>query len=151
MNNQATSTGALPATLSISPGPNLTALGTGSYLATVQVSGSDGSVAYITVNLTVNGGAQTLSLSPATVTLTSAAGGLEVQQPVTVTQHQLGNAYGKCCRQRSFVLAVGHLGRPQCAGHRHGSGQSGWNFGAELRWHPQRDSGYDNSRDTSDL
>ena len=90
VNNQATSTGALPATLSISPGPNLTALGTGSYLATVQVSGSDGSVAYITVNLTVNGGAQTLSLSPATVTLTSAAGGLEVQQPVTVTSTSLG-------------------------------------------------------------
>ena len=90
VNNQATSTGALPATLTISPGPNLTALGTGSYLATVQVSGSDGSVAYISVNLTVNGGAQTLSLSPATVALTSSAGGLEVQQPVTVTSTSFG-------------------------------------------------------------
>lgn len=90
VNSQTTSTGALPATLTISPGPNLTALGTGSYLATVQVSGSDGSVANITVNLTVNGGAQTLSLSPSTVALTSSAGGLEVQQPVTVTSTSFG-------------------------------------------------------------
>lgn len=90
VNNQATSTGTLPATLAISPGPNLAALGTGSYVATVQVSGSDGSVAYISVNLTVNGGAQSLSLSPSTVALTSSAGGLEVQQPVAVTSNTYG-------------------------------------------------------------
>ncbi|HTS47878.1 MAG TPA: hypothetical protein VMH05_08035, partial [Bryobacteraceae bacterium] len=90
VNNQSMSTGALPATLTITPGPNLAALGTGSYVATVQVSGSDGSVAYITVNLTVNGGAQSLSLSPATVALTSSAGGLEVQQPVAVTSNTFG-------------------------------------------------------------
>jgi hypothetical protein len=84
-NESATTTGTLPATLSVSPGPNLTALGTGSYLATIQVSGSDGSVAYVTVNLAVNGGAQSLTLSPATITLNSTTGGLQVQQPVTVT------------------------------------------------------------------
>lgn len=90
VNNQTTSTGALPATLTISPGANLTALGTGSYLGTVQVSGSDGSVTYIAVNLAVNGGAQSLTLSPTTVSLTSSAGGLEVQQPVTVNSTSLG-------------------------------------------------------------
>ncbi len=90
VNNQTTSTGSLPATLKISPGPNLTALGTGSYLATVQVSGSDGSISYITVTLTVNGGAQSLTLSPTTVALTSSAGGLEVQQVVTVNSSSFG-------------------------------------------------------------
>ncbi len=90
VNNQTTSTGALPATLTISPGANLTALGTGSYLGTVQVSGSDGSVTYIAVSLAVNGGAQSLTLSPTTVSLTSSAGGLEVQQLVTVNSTSLG-------------------------------------------------------------
>jgi len=91
VNNQATVvSGTLPATLTISPGPNLTALGTGSYLATVQVSGSDGSVAYVNVTLTVNGGAQTISLAPNSITLTSSPGGLEVQQPVTVSATSFG-------------------------------------------------------------
>ena len=85
LNGQAAASGTLPTTLTISPGPNLTSLGTGSYLATIQINGSDGSVAYLNVNLTVNGGAASLSVSPGTITLTGSAGGLEVQQPVTVT------------------------------------------------------------------
>ncbi len=90
INNQTTASGALPATLTIAPSANLAALGTGSYLATVQVSGSDGSVAYTNVTLTVNGGAQTVTLSPTSVTLMSSAGGLQVQQPVTVTSTSVG-------------------------------------------------------------
>ena len=85
VNNQSTALGTLPGTLTLSPGPNFAALGTGSYLATVQVNGSDGSVAYINVTLSVNGGAQNLTLSPDAITLTSSAGGLEVQQVVSVT------------------------------------------------------------------
>ena len=85
VNDQAMTSGTLPATLTVAPGPNLGSLGTGSYLATIQLNGSDGSVANLTVNLTVNGGAASLSLSPGTITLTSSAGGLQVQQPVTVT------------------------------------------------------------------
>jgi general secretion pathway protein D len=86
VNNQAAAvTGSLPTTLTISPGPKLAALGTGTYLAGIQVTASDGSVNYITVNLTVNGGAQNFTLSPSSVTLTSSPGGLQVQQPVTVT------------------------------------------------------------------
>jgi len=49
------------------------------------VAGSNGSLAYVTVNLTVNNGAQNLSLSPASIRLASAAGGLEAQQEVAVT------------------------------------------------------------------
>ena len=98
----ATSTGTLPATLTISPGPNLTALGTGSYLGTVQVSGSDGSVAYISRESGSERRRAESSLSPTTVTLTSSAGGLEVQQLVTVTQHQPRSAYGKCGRALVF-------------------------------------------------
>ena len=85
VNNLATTSGTLPDTLTLAPGPNLTSLGTGSYEGTVQVSGSDGSVAYITVSLAVNGGAQNLVFSPSTITLTSTPGGLEVQQIVSVT------------------------------------------------------------------
>ena len=85
VNNLATTSGTLPATLTISPGANLTSLGTGSYQGTIQLSGSDGSVAYITVSLAVNGGAQNLVLSPDTITLTASPGGLEVQQTVSVS------------------------------------------------------------------
>lgn len=80
-----TTSGTLPAALAISPGAGLTALGTGSYLGTVEVSGSDGSVAYITITLTVNGGAQNLTLSPSTIALAAETGGLSAQQTVTVT------------------------------------------------------------------
>jgi type II secretory pathway component GspD/PulD (secretin) len=85
VNNTTSASGTLPTTLTISPGAGLTALGTGSYLGTVQVSGSDGSVAYVTVTLEVNGGAQNLTVSPSTISLASGAGGLSVQQTVTVT------------------------------------------------------------------
>ena len=80
VNGLAKATGTLPATLTVSPGNSLAALGTGSYQGTVQVSGSDGSVAYLSVTLNVNGGAQNLSVSPSPITLTTNAGGLEVQQ-----------------------------------------------------------------------
>ena len=85
VNSGSSAVGTLPTTLTVAPGPALTALGTGSYLGIVQVSGSDGSVAYIQVNLAVNGGAQDLVLSPTTISLTSAASGLEAQQIVSVT------------------------------------------------------------------
>jgi hypothetical protein len=85
VNNATTASGSLPTTLTISPGAGLTALGTGSYLGTVQVSGSDGSVAYVTVTLAVNGGAQNLTVSPSSIALASGAGGLSAQQTVAVT------------------------------------------------------------------
>ena len=85
VNSQATASGTLPATLTIAPGANLSGLEIGSYLGIVQVSGSDGSIAYVTVNLAVNNGAQNLTLSPSAITLETTAGGLEVQQVVAVT------------------------------------------------------------------
>ena len=85
VNQSATAEGNTPATLTIAPGAALTSLGTGSYLGLVAVTGSDGSVAYVTVNLAVNGGAQNLSLSPSTISLAAAAGTLEAQQSVSVT------------------------------------------------------------------
>ncbi len=97
VNGDSTASGTLPTTLTIAPGPALTSLGTGTYLGVVQVSGSDGSVAYISVNLAVNG-AQDLAISPTSISLTSAAGGLEAQQVVAVTSSLGGdltaNVYG---------------------------------------------------------
>ena len=85
VNGETNAEGTVPATLSIAPGAGLANLGTGTYVGLVQVSGSDGSVSYVTVNLTVNGGAQSLSLAPAAISLSSTAGGLEAQQAVAVT------------------------------------------------------------------
>ena len=85
VNGATTASGVLPTTLTISPGASLTALGTGSYLGTVQVSGSDGSVAYITVTLAVGGGAQNLTISPDPIALASGTSGLSAQQTVVVT------------------------------------------------------------------
>jgi general secretion pathway protein D len=85
VNNLQSTSGSLPATLTIAPGTSLTSLGAGNYVGTVQISGSDGSVAYITVSLTVNNGTQSLTLSPTTIALQSQASGYVVQQPVTVT------------------------------------------------------------------
>ena len=85
VNGAATGSGTLPATLAISPGASLTALGTGSYLGTVQVNASDGSVTYVTVTLTVNGGAQTLSVTPTTIPLAATSGSYSSQQTETVT------------------------------------------------------------------
>ncbi|HUK15689.1 MAG TPA: hypothetical protein VLW65_04715 [Bryobacteraceae bacterium] len=90
VNNLETTSGSLPATLTIAPGTTLTTLGAGSYVGTVQVSGADGSVAYITVTLAVNNGAPNLTLSPATIALQSQADGLVVQQPVSVTSSSGG-------------------------------------------------------------
>ena len=84
--NDATSvSGTLPAALTVSPGGALAALGTGAYLGTVQVSGSDGSVTYFTVTLAVNDGAPNLTVSPGTIALAAVAGGLTAQQTETVT------------------------------------------------------------------
>jgi hypothetical protein len=85
VNGGANTSGTVPATLTIEPATGLASLGTGTYVGLVQVAGSDGSLAYIRVNLTVDGGAQSLSLSPASISLASTTGGLEAQQGVAVT------------------------------------------------------------------
>jgi type II secretory pathway component GspD/PulD (secretin) len=85
VNGAITASGVLPTTLTIAPGAGLTALGTGSYVGTVQVSGSDGSVTYITVNLAVGGGAQGLTISPDPIALASGTSALSAQQTVVVT------------------------------------------------------------------
>ena len=90
VNSAATVSGTLPATLTISPGAALTSLGTGFYLGTVQVSGSDGSVIYLTVTLTVNGGASNLTVTPSPIALAAIAGGLTAQQVETVTSGASG-------------------------------------------------------------
>ncbi|MGO9231990.1 MAG: hypothetical protein ACLQKA_22580 [Bryobacteraceae bacterium] len=91
VNGATTDFGTLPATLTIAPGSALTSLDTGSYLGTVQVSGSDGSVTYITVTLSVNGGAQTFVVTPATITLAATPGTFSSQQTETVTSSASGN------------------------------------------------------------
>jgi Flp pilus assembly secretin CpaC len=83
--------GTLPAKLTISPGSALTSLGTGSYLGTVQVNGSDGSVKYLTVTLAVNNGAQTLSVSPTPITLAGTPGGFTSLETETVTSTVAGD------------------------------------------------------------
>ena len=85
VNGGGNAAGTVPATLTIAATDVVSSLGTGTYVGLVEVAGSDGSLAYITVNLTVNNGAQSLSLSPATISLASTAGGLEAQQNVGVT------------------------------------------------------------------
>jgi len=85
VNGSSTAQGTTPATLTVAPAPALATLGTGTYVGLVQVSGTDGSVAYITVALAVNGGAQSLSLSPSSIALSATSGGLEAQQAVAVT------------------------------------------------------------------
>jgi len=85
VNGAATASGTLPDTLTLSAGGSLATLGTGTYLGTVQVSGADGSVSYMTVTLVVNGGAQNLSLSPNVVNLAASTSGLSVQQTVAVS------------------------------------------------------------------
>jgi general secretion pathway protein D len=85
VNDAATVSGTLPATLTVSPGGALAALGTGSYLGTVQVSGSDGSVTYFTVTLAVNNGALNLTVSPSPIALAAVSGGLLAQESETVT------------------------------------------------------------------
>jgi hypothetical protein len=91
VNGAATAAGTLPVTLTISPGNSLTSLGTGSYLGTVQVNGSDGSVTYLTVTLAVNGGSQTLSVSPIPITLAATEGIYSSQQTETLTSTVAGN------------------------------------------------------------
>jgi type II secretory pathway component GspD/PulD (secretin) len=85
VNGATAASGALPTTLTISPGAGLTALGTGSYVGTVQVSGSDGSFAYISVTLAVGGGAQNFTISPNPIALAAGTDGLSSQQTVVVT------------------------------------------------------------------
>ena len=90
VNSAAMVSGSLPATLSISPGAALTSLGTGSYLGTVRVSGTDGSVIYLTVTLAVNGGASDLTVTPSPIAFAAIAGSLTVQQIETVTSGTSG-------------------------------------------------------------
>ena len=90
VNDATTVSGTLPATLTVSPGGALAALGTGAYLGTVQVSGSDGSVTYFTVTLAVNGGAPHLTVSPSPIPLAAVSGGLLAQQTETVTSTTSG-------------------------------------------------------------
>ena len=90
VNSAAMVSGSLPATLSISPGAALTSLGTGSYLGTVRVSGTDGSVIYLTVTLAVNGGASDLTVTPSPIAFAAIAGSLTVQQIETVTSGASG-------------------------------------------------------------
>jgi type II secretory pathway component GspD/PulD (secretin) len=85
VNDATTVPGTLPATLTISPGAALASLGTGSYVGTVQISGSDGSVTHLTVTLVVNGGSPDLTVAPSTIALAAVAGGLSAQQTETVT------------------------------------------------------------------
>ena len=90
VNSATTVSGTLPATLTVSPGAALTALGTGAYLGTVQVSGSDGSVTYFTVTLAVNGGAPNLTVTPSPIALAAVAGGLSAQETDTVISTTAG-------------------------------------------------------------
>ncbi len=85
VNSQQVLSGSLPATLTVAPGDALTALTPGTYTGIVQVSGSDGSVAFVTVTLTVAGATQNLTLSPTAIALSSGTGGFTVQQNVSVT------------------------------------------------------------------
>ncbi|MDR3701970.1 MAG: hypothetical protein P4L56_20140 [Candidatus Sulfopaludibacter sp.] len=85
VNGTTLTTGVQPSTLVISASSNLANLGTGNYTGSVQFSGSDGSIAYLTVNLIVNGGTATgVTVSPNPITLSSGLTGVAVQQTVTV-------------------------------------------------------------------
>lgn len=79
-------TGTLPTTLVLEPASSLASLGTGTYQGTVRLTGSDGSIAYINVTLTVNGGtASGLTVTPNPVTLSASLDGSTVSASVTVT------------------------------------------------------------------
>ena len=90
VNNLTSASGTLPATLTISPAPGIASLGQGAYLGTVQIAGADGSVAYFTVTLQVEGGATGLSISPNPIAIASGTSGLSAQQTVTVTSSSGG-------------------------------------------------------------
>jgi Flp pilus assembly secretin CpaC len=91
VNGATTTTGIQPSTLVISAAASLADLGTGSYTGTVQFAGSDGSIAYLTVNLIVNGGTATgVTVSPNPITLSSGLTGVAVQQTITVTSTTTG-------------------------------------------------------------
>jgi type II secretory pathway component GspD/PulD (secretin) len=86
VNGTTSTTGFQPSTLIISPAASLANLGTGNYTGSVQFTASDGSIAYLTVNLIVNGGTATgVTVSPNPITLSSGLTGVAVQQTVTVT------------------------------------------------------------------
>ncbi|HWC99410.1 MAG TPA: hypothetical protein VG456_21775 [Candidatus Sulfopaludibacter sp.] len=85
VNGGLTAAGTLPATLTVAPSSVLNSLGNGNYLGNVQIAAADGTVAYYTVNLTVNGGTRNVTISPSTITLASGTSGLVVQQGVTVS------------------------------------------------------------------
>jgi type II secretory pathway component GspD/PulD (secretin) len=86
-----TLSGTLPTTLALDPGSSLANLGTGTYQGTVGLTGSDGSIAYINVTLTVNGGtASGLTVTPNPVTLSASLGGSAVSATVSVTSDTAG-------------------------------------------------------------
>jgi Flp pilus assembly secretin CpaC len=86
VNGSTQAAGVLPATLAITPGSGLTQLSTGTYTGTILITTSDGSLAYLNVNLTVNGGAATgLTVSPNPISLSAPVGGTAVQQTIGVT------------------------------------------------------------------
>jgi type II secretory pathway component GspD/PulD (secretin) len=86
-----TLSGTLPAVLVLSPASSLADLGTGTYQGTVALSGSDGSLAYINVTLTVNGGtASGLTVTPNPVSLSASLDGSTVSATVTVTSGTSG-------------------------------------------------------------
>ncbi len=91
VNGKAVFSGGLPATLTVSPGDAITALTPGTYTGVVEVTGSDGSVAFVTVTLTVAGVTQNLTLAPTVVALSSGTGGYTVQQTVSVSSPVSGN------------------------------------------------------------
>jgi len=91
VNGATTASSSLPASLTIEPSSNLAQLGTGIYTGTVQLTGSDGSLAYLNVNLTVNGGTATgLTVTPNPISFSAPLGGTAVQQTVTVTSENSG-------------------------------------------------------------
>jgi Flp pilus assembly secretin CpaC len=91
LDGQTAVSGSLPATLTIQPSSTLANLSTGTYLGTVELDGSDGSIAFINVTLTVNGGAATgLTVSPNPISPSASLGGSVVPTTITVTSQTAG-------------------------------------------------------------
>ena len=91
VNGTTSTAGVQPSTLIISASSSLANLGTGNYTGSVQFTSSDGSIAYLTVTLIVNGGTATgVTVSPNPITLSSGLTGVAVQQTITVTSATSG-------------------------------------------------------------
>jgi Flp pilus assembly secretin CpaC len=91
VNGATSASSTLPGILAISPADSLADLGTGIYSGAVQLTASDGSVAYINVTLTVNGGTATgLAVSPNPISLGASLSGSTAAQTITVTSATAG-------------------------------------------------------------